>query len=510
MSDYDVIIIGGNSPALVSAAYLYKEGGLKSLILEKSDYIGGAAISTQSIVPGFTFHPAATGEYWVDKMLEHDFGITKYGIESIPAKPKMTALLGNGKYLSFYDDLDSTVEEIARFSKKDADAFKPFMDRWLKVGVFMDMALTNPAVPFMQFVGLMSANPEMEDLLKDMLFGTIKQALDTTFENNSVKTAFLPFMEGSTMGPATAPFFFTVGRFFAPWGFSKGGLKMIPLALQKMAETNGTTIRTNSEVGKILVKDGKAYGVRLASGEEILAGNIITNLEPAKTFFDLVGVEHINSNFIEKIHRINYECMGVTLNLALSGLPDFGIPEEKYHGFIGVVPNFEYAEKAFYEYTIGEIPEKPCSLGYFGSVIDPTFAPAGKHVLTQFVFPVPGKLKNGSWETRKEELLDNWVDSLVPFAPNIKSLIVGRGGYSPLELEQKFGMTNGDLAHGTIRWSQQLSWRPMVGYGYNRTPIAGLYMNGQGTHPTTPIGGINGKNAAIAIIEDIKKSKKGK
>lgn len=508
MSDYDVIIIGANSPALVAASYLGKLGGLKSLILEKTQFVGGAAISSKDMIPGYVIHPAATGEYWVDHMLEHDFGITKYGIEVIPAKPKLTSLLGDGKYISFYDDLDATAEEIGRFSKKDAAAYKPFMERWLKVGQFMGMALANPAVPFSQFVASMSATPEMEELMRDMLFGTIKGELNKTFENEYVKTAFLPFMEGSTMGPACAPFFFTVGRVFSPWGFAKGGLHTIIEALQKVAAENGATIRTNAEVVKILVKDGKAYGVRLASGEEITADNIITHLEPAKTFFDLVGSEHLQSNFIQKVNRIDYECMGVTLNLALSGMPDFGIPEEKYHGFIGVVPSFEYAEKAYYESTIGEIPEKPCSIGYFGSVVDPSFAPAGCHELTMFVFPTPGKLKKGSWESRKEELLDKWVDSLAEFAPNIKQLVVGRAGYSPLELEQKFGMTNGDLGHGSIRWGQQLSWRPMVGYANNRTPIAHLYMSGQGTHPTSSIAGINGRSVALAIIEDAKKGKK--
>ena len=132
MSDVDVVIIGANGPALVAASYLGKEGGLKSLILEKSNFVGGSAVTSTTIIPGFTVHPAATGEYWVDHHLEKDFGITQYGIEVIPAKPKLTSLLGDGRYLSFYDDLDATAEEIGRYSKKDAAAYRPFMERWLK------------------------------------------------------------------------------------------------------------------------------------------------------------------------------------------------------------------------------------------------------------------------------------------------------------------------------------------------------------------------------------------
>ena len=512
MSDYDVIIIGANSPSLIAASYLAKEGGLKSLILEKSNYIGASAISTTDIVSGFKFHPAATGEYWVHPKVDKDFGLTKHGLEYYIADPKLTSIFEYGKYFSFYNDFRKTGEEIAKYSKKDAVAFQAFMEKWGKIGHFMGIALENPPVPFAQFVASMSATPEMEELMRDLFFGTITQELNTFFENEYVKTAFLPFMEGSYSGPSSAPFFFPVGRFLSPWGFAKGGLASVMDAMVRIAEELGITIRKNAEVVKILVKDGKAYGVRLANGEEITGNSVISNLEPAKTFIDLVGQDHIKPDLVQKINRIPYECMGVTLNLALSGLPDFGIPEEKFNGFIGVCPSFAYVEKAYAEAASGEIPEYPCSIGYMQSYFDPTFAPTGKHVLTMFVFPLPGtrEIKNGTWETRKEEMLDKWVNALARVSPNIKQLIVGRGGYSPLELEQKFGMTNGDAEHGTIRWYNEMSWRPMVGFGDHRTPISSLYLGGVQVNRGGSIGDIFGRNAAVAIMEDLKKGKKGK
>jgi phytoene dehydrogenase-like protein len=142
---------------------------------------------------------------------------------------------------------------------------------------------------------------------------------------------------------------------------------------------------------------------------------------------------------------------------------------------------------------------------YIPSYFEPGFyAPEGQHVLTGYIFPVPYQLRQGSWETRKEELFDKWIDALEKFAPGIKQTVIGRGGYSPLELEQMFGMTKGDLGHGTFRWIHELSFRPVVGWSKYRTPIENLYMAGQATHPCSGVGGIGGHNVAKAILADRK------
>jgi len=507
MADYDVIIIGGNCPALTTAAYLGKEAGLKTLVLERSNFLGASAISNDSDVPGFIFHPAATGEFGIHPQIEADLGLLRDGhVERIKSDPKLTSLFDDGNHFTFYNDHKETAKEIAKFSQKDYEAFWPFVEKWGKLGYFMGMALANPPVPFSQMVATMSASTEMEEMLRDLLFGTITRQLGLHFENEKVKAAFLPFMEGSYTGPSTAPFFFPIGRFLAEWGIVKGGIGNVAIALTNIAEKYGAEIRTNSEVVKILVKNNKAYGIKLANGEEITATKILSELEPGKTFFDLIGLEHTPSEMVRRINEIPYTCMGCTLNLALSGLPDFRIPEEKYGGFIGFAPSFEYAEKAFYEATIGKIPELPLSIGYIPSYVDPSYAPPGQHVLTCMVHPMPGPrdLKNMTWVEGKEILLDNWVESLARFSPNLKQLIVGRGGMSPLELEQNFGMTNGDNEHGDIRWHNELSWRPMVGYGKNRTPIDGLYLGGAQVSSGDYIGGAGGRNAAVIILEDMK------
>jgi phytoene dehydrogenase-like protein len=511
MADYDVIIIGANTPALVAAAYMGKLGGLKSLILEKSKWVGATAMTIE-MVPGYQFHPAATGEYYVDYTVEKELELEKFGLVKIPANPMLTTTFGDGKYLSIYADVDATCDEIGKFSKKDAEAYKPFIQKWLRVGQFYGMAQMNAPLPFSQFVASMSASPDLEELMRDMLFGSIKDILERTFENDYVKAAFLTLSEGGNLGPSGAPFFFGVGRVLSPWGFVKGGLKSVGEVLEKAAIKNGATIKREAEVSKILVKDGKAYGVKLASGEEIIANTIVSELELGKTFLDLVGPDHLPADFIRKVNEIIYECGGVTFNLALNSLPDFGFPEDRYRGFFGITPpGYDYFEEAFGQYHIGEIPNNICSMTYLPSYIEPkVFAPEGKHVLTGYIFPIPYYLRKGNWETRKQELFDKWIEALARFSPNIKKLVTGCGGFSPLELEQKFSMTNGDLGHGTFRWINQLSFRPVVGWSQYRSPIQNLYMAGQATHPPSGVGGIGGINVARAVLEDLKKGKKGK
>ena len=253
MSDYDVIIIGANTPALVAASYLGKNSGLKVLILEKSDFVGATA-QTREMVPGFKFHPAATGEFYVHPKVENDLELKKHGLVKIPAKPMLTTTFGDGQYLSLHYDVDVTAEEIGKFSAKDAAAYKPFIQKWLKVGQFFGMSQLNEPPTFSQFVGGMSANREMEELLRDMLFGTCTDILNRTFENNYVKASFLTLLEGGTNGPSASAFFFNLGRVLAPWGFVKGGMASVAEVLTKAAQSYGAEIKKNSEVTKILVK----------------------------------------------------------------------------------------------------------------------------------------------------------------------------------------------------------------------------------------------------------------
>ena len=350
----------------------------------------------------------------------------------------------------------------------------------------------------------------MERMCRDMLFGTPRDILDNYFENDYVKASFLTLMEGSTAGPSDAPFFFCLGRMLHPCGFIKGGLKEVGRALEECAKSFGVDVIRGANVVKILTKDGAACGVEVEGGEIYNARvAVVSEIEPPTTFSKLVSEEEreqLPAGFKRGLHEIKYECGGVTLNLALDALPDFGFPEECYGGFFGITPpGFHYAEEAFAEYKCGRIPKKMLSMSYMPSYYEEpgTFAPEGHHVLTGYAFPVTGQLWEREWdEDAKAELLENWIDSLNDFAPGLKDHVLYANGYTPKELDEMFVMTNGDLGHGTLRWYDEFNWRPMPGYSNYRSPIKNLYMGGQSVHPLSGVGGVAGSIVAKAIVTD--------
>lgn len=505
MADYDVVIIGGNTPALVAASYLAKDAGLKVAILEKSNFIGGTAMTVE-MTPGFKFHPAGTGEFYAHPKVVHDLELGKYGLEEIPCEPTLTTAFGDGKYLSLYPDVERTCQEIAKFSEHDAEAYGPWIKEWLAVGQMFGIEQMHEAPSMAQFVSAMSSSKEMERMCRNMLFGTTTDILDNAFENDYVKAAFLTLNEGNVAGPHAGTFFFNLGRILHPWGFVKGGLANVARSLERAAEALGVEIVRNSEVVEILTRNGEAYGVKCADGQEYSAKvAVISELEWPKTFFDLIKDEELPEFFTRGVKEIKYECGGVTLNVALDKLPDFGFPEECYRGFFGITePGYDYSEEAFAAYSTGKIPDRMLSMSYMPSYYEEpgTFAPESKHVLTGYAFPVNYHIKGGWTPERKQELLEKWIDSLDAFAPGLKDSVIYADGYTPQELQDRFGMTNGDLGHGTLRWYAEMGYRPVPGYSKYRVPIKNLYMAGQSVHPMSGVGGVAGYNVAQAIIAD--------
>ena len=218
----------------------------------------------------------------------------------------------------------------------------------------------NAPLSMQQFVSGMSVNAEMQSLMRDMLFASCRDVLDATFENDYVKAAFLAFNEGADQAPSGSPFFFGIGRIMSPWGFVKGGLSEVAKSFARAAEAKGATIRTNSTVVKILIKNNKAYGVRLADGTEITANVVIANTEPLTTFTQMVDPEWSPKEYTKALSETNHENGGgSTLNLALSKLPDFGFPEDRYNGFFGITPpGYDYYEKCLLRLSEAGYPRK--------------------------------------------------------------------------------------------------------------------------------------------------------
>ncbi len=509
MADYDAIIIGAGHNGLTTAGYLAKEG-LKTLVVEKREVVGGACV-TEEIEPGFKFNLGATGfASWLRPEVMKDLELERFGLETIPLNPMYTSPFPDGEYLSLYADLDDAHREIERFSVKDADAYVEFMRRWESFKNFLDPALMNPPAPLPDLVGAMASSPEMLEMLRLAMFGELKKGLDDTFESEYLKSTLLVLsLDGSHLGPtATSMGMFILHLCMTPsWRVVKGGVGVISQVMAKVFEHFGGTIKTGATVGSILIENGKAIGVKLSTGEEITAKVVISNATLHQTFLNMVGTDHLDARFVQRVKNIRYTSGGMTLNLAVSELPDFKFPKERLTGWFGVCPSWQYAEKAFYEYTIHEIPEKPLLFGYVPSYFDDTVAPPGKHVLHFFTYPLPYDLVKGNWDNRREEAYDRAVNVLAEYAPNVKKSIISRYAWTPLDLEREIGMTRGDWAHGTMVWDQMLAFRPPIGYTDYRTPIANLYLCGAGVHPGGTVMAAPGHNAAQIILADWKGGK---
>jgi phytoene dehydrogenase-like protein len=251
----------------------------------------------------------------------------------------------------------------------------------------------------------------------------------------------------------------------------------------------------------------------LKTGEEISARAIVSNADPRTTFLQLVDPVDLEPNFLLKIR--NYRAVGVSakVNLALSGLPSFtgvaadeaDLAKSKLSGRIHIGPDIDYLERAFDAAKYGDYSVAPYMDITIPSLLDPALAPAGAHVMSVYVQYAPYKLKEGDWNSRREEFADKVIDVLGSYAPNVKQLIVARQVITPLDLEETYGLSGGHIHHGEQSLDQSFAFRPFIGWAQYRTPIKGLYLCGAGTHPGGGVTGGPGANAAREIIKDFKR-----
>jgi phytoene dehydrogenase-like protein len=302
----------------------------------------------------------------------------------------------------------------------------------------------------------------------------------------------------------------TDGQAIAPATFVKGGMGALSQALARAATEAGAEIRTNAEVARVSVKDGKADGVVLTSGEEIEARAVISNADPRTTFLKLIDPAEFDPSFLIKMR--NYRAHGAVakVHLALSGLPKFPALSnedsvEKLSGRIHIGPDIDYLERAFDAAKYGDISPQPYMDITIPSLTDPSLAPAGAHVMSIHAQFAPYRLKDGDWNSRREELGDTVVNALSDWAPKVKELILARQVITPLDLETTYGLSGGQIHHGEMSLDQLFAFRPLIGWARYRTPIAGLYLCGAGTHPGGGVTGAPGANAAREIIKDVKR-----
>jgi len=295
---------------------------------------------------------------------------------------------------------------------------------------------------------------------------------------------------------------------FRSWGFARGGTGAISNAIADAAREAGVEIRTEAAIAQIIVKNGKARGVVLASGDEIYADIISSSVDPRLTFVKMIEKGNLPDEFLEEINRYKFRGSSGKVNLALDALPNFkAIPGPGAHlrGAISISPSVEYMERAYDDAKYGNFSRRPYIDMVIPTLTDPSVAPPGKHILSCFVQYAPYKLRPGlNWDDQKEAFGNNVINTIAEYAPNIKDIILHKQVITPLDLEREWGLTEGNIFQGELSLEQLFFLRPVPGYAQFRTPIKNLYMCGSATHPGGGIMGGPGRLAALEILKDFK------
>jgi phytoene dehydrogenase-like protein len=520
---YDAIVVGGGHNGLVNAAYLAK-AGKKVLVVERRHVLGGAAV-TEEIVPGFLFSECSYVVSLLRPEIIRELDLPRHGLEILPLDGTFTPM-PNGDYLWRMNDHARTQREIRRHSRVDAEAYDEFskmmtpMCRFVKPILSMippDPTTLHPRdLQRLYFLGQRFRDLSSDERYTLIQLMTMSAAdfLDQWFETDVLKaTMSASGIIGTFLGirsPGTAyvllhHYMGEIDGAFRSWGFSRGGTGAISNAIAAAARELGVEIRTQAPVDRILVKNGRATGVALKSGEEISASVVSSSVDPHLTFEKFIAPSELPSDFLESVRRYKFRGSSGKVNLALDALPDFkSLPGQGAHlrGAISISPSIEYMERAYDDAKYGRYSRKPYIDMVIPSLTDPSVAPPGKHVLSCFVQYAPYKLAQGTWDDHKEAFGETVINTIAEHAPNIKKIIIGRQILTPLDLEREFGLTQGNIFQGELSLEQLFFLRPVPGWAYYRTPIDNLYMCGSATHPGGGIMGAPGRIASQVILKD--------
>ena len=520
---YDAILIGGGHNGLVAAAYLAR-AGRKTLVLERRPVVGGAAV-TEEVFPGFKFSVFSYVVSLLRPEIIRDLDLPRHGLQILPLESTITPL-DSGDYLGSWADPDEARRELRRHSPHDADAmvlFGRLMHHMaMAVKPIIGMVPPDPAsLSPSDLKGLLKLGGHFRSLGGDRFHAlhklmTMSSAdyLDEWFEFGPLKaTKSASGIIGTFLGPRSPGSAYVllhhymgeIDGAFRAWGFQKGGTGGISNAIAGAARASGAEIRTDAAVERVLVRNGRAVGVALASGEEIAADVVVSGLDPRLTFTRLVDPGLLPADLLDGVRRYKFRGSSGKVNLALAGLPDFKClpgPGPHLRGAISISPSVEYLERAYDDAKYGEFSRHPYMDIVIPSMIDPGMAPPGKHVMSVFVQYAPYHLNGGWTDAKREAFGDAVVKTLARYAPNIESLILHRQVLTPADIERITGLPEGNIFQGELALQQLFFLRPVPAWAKYRTPIRGYWQCGAGTHPGGGIMGASGRLAAVEILRN--------
>jgi len=528
---YQAIVIGAGHNGLTTAFYLAR-AGLKTRVLERRDRVGGCAVTEEidpDNAPGCRVSTASYMASMLRPEVVRDMGLERHGLKMIAANPGLQIALPEGRVLPWWNDDRRTHDELRKFNQRDADTFF-HLDQDLKTlarflqPFFMEPPPQTEATGLAGLLEMIRVGRRFRGLnghqlseLITFLTGSLEQFLDRYFESDEIKRLILannlygnhggPRDPGSAMGLL---FHLLSGGEDEKQGFAGhviGGMGAITEAMAAACEEIGVDIQTSAGVRQINSSNGRTSGVTLNSGETVEAGLVVSNADPKRTFLKLVPEQDLDEDFRRQVEAIHMNGPAAKVNLVLNeeprvnGMPADAPPLQKM--LFTLVPTFDQAQRCYNASQVGELEPELWVDCVWASAVDPGLATPGHHVLTTFVQYLPYQPAKGDWDQHREWLGDRVVEIIGRYAPNVPGAIVGRDVITPLDLERRFGITEGNIFHGDIRLDQLFFMRPLPGWAHYRTPIEGLYLCGAGTHPGGGVTGAPGYNAAHQILKDL-------
>ena len=523
MSQQSVIVIGGGVNGLTCAAYL-AQAGLKPVVLERHERVGGGA-QTSAIAPGFNapILSHATGPLRAD-VIDH-LKLASHGLEFVSPEVAVTALGGDGRALTIYEDARRTAQGLTAWSARDAAAWPRFVASLAALGRVIASLYTSTPPPIdnpsgrdlwslLRTLRAFRALPKA-DAYRLLRWGPMAAAdlVGESFDSERLRAVVAADgIFGTRLGPWSAGsglvlLLRAANEAAAParsW-FVRGGPGAIASALEGALRKAGGEVRTTARVASIVVRDARARGVVLADGTEISGRAVISAVDPQQTFLRLCDPIDLAPEFLWRIRHYRAHGTVAKLNLALSGLPAFsGVEPNALSGRIRVCPEIDYLERAFDHTKYGRFSPEPYVELTIPSLLDLSLVGDGGHVLSAYVQFAPYQLRGRTWDEERDSLARAAIDTIERHAPGLQSLVVAQQIITPLDLERTYGLTGGHIFHGELALDQMLTMRPLLGWGQYRTPISDLYLCGSGTHPGTGLTGGSGANAAREVLRALR------
>jgi phytoene dehydrogenase-like protein len=524
---YDAIVVGAGHNGLVAAAYLAK-AGLRVLVLERRGIVGGAAV-TEELIPGFKFSTLADGAGHLSPKLVADLNLNQHGFQILPTDPLLISLQPDGNHLVIWNDIDRTIQEIAKFSLDDAITYHAFVEWMGKISRFI-AEMNNLIPPDLPDVGLRDLK-QLSGFIgptRDLGWRHISQVirllpmsvvdlLNEWFQSEVLKGAIAasavlytsagPWEINSTAYTFLYNWAVSNSGLFRSSGQIEGGMGALTQALALSAQSQGAEILTNAEVISINLQNGRVTGVTTQNGDQISADIVISGADARTTFLNLVDPYYLDPKIVSHVKSIKYRGTMARAHFALSRLPKFsgidGASEELLKGHIQVSPSMEYIQRAYDPVKYGSYSERPYLDMQIPTLTDSSLAPQGKHILSVTAKYMPYELRDGSWDEQAEIIGKIVINTMQDYTSDFEHTIQDYKVITPLAMEREYNLPEASPNHGEMTLSQFMWMRPIPGHAQYRTPIEGLYICSAATHPGGGVTGLNGRNASRQILRDM-------